>query len=85
MPTKDVLSETDPLVVRPREACRLLSCSPPSLYRLIRTGEIASFLDGRSRKIVTASLHDFVARRAAAPRKAGLTSDLVTKQPATAG
>jgi excisionase family DNA binding protein len=54
---------SEPLVVKPKEARRLLSCGNTHLYELLSTGEIASFRDGRSRKIVVASLKNFIERR----------------------
>jgi len=53
----------EPLLVKPKEARRLLSCGNTHLYELLSTGEIASFRDGRSRKIVMASLKNFIERR----------------------
>jgi hypothetical protein len=37
---------------------------------LLSAGELESFLDGRSRKIIVASIHRFIARRLAAERQA---------------
>jgi hypothetical protein len=53
------------LLVGPRRACYLLDCGPTHLYELIGKGEIESFLDGRSRKIVVASIHRLIAKRLA--------------------
>ena len=55
-----------PLVVKPKEARRMLSCSQTRLYELMAAGELESFSDGRSRKIVVASIHNYVAKRLAA-------------------
>jgi len=55
-----------PLVVTPKEAARLLALSPGSLYGLMRAGELESFRDGRSRKIIMASIERYVARQLAA-------------------
>ena len=46
-------TSSDPLVVKPREACRLLACGRTRLYQLIAAREIDSFNDGGSRKILT--------------------------------
>jgi hypothetical protein len=35
------------------------------LYRLMRSGELPSYWDGRARRITVASIHDYVARRLA--------------------
>jgi hypothetical protein len=58
--------EGTPLVVKPKVAWRLLSCSNTRGYELIATGEIDSFLDGRSRKITVDSIRRYVERRLAA-------------------
>jgi excisionase family DNA binding protein len=57
--------EIEPLVVKPREAWRLLGCSNTHGYELLNAGELESFRDGRSRKIVVKSIHDYIARRLA--------------------
>jgi hypothetical protein len=56
-----------PMVVKPRGAGQLLSCSLKRVYELINAGELESFLDGGSRKITTASIAAYVARRLAQP------------------
>jgi excisionase family DNA binding protein len=55
--------ELKPLVVKPRKACVLLSCSHRRLYKLIADGELQSFKDGRSRKITVASIDQYIARK----------------------
>lgn len=52
-----------PLLVSPREACRLLSIGLTRLYEILNAGELDSFLIGRSRRITLVSLHRFVERR----------------------
>jgi excisionase family DNA binding protein len=54
--------DADPLVVRPREACRLLALGNTRLYQLIGAGELASYRDGRARRITMASIRAYVAR-----------------------
>jgi hypothetical protein len=54
-----------PLLVKPRIACLLLSCGVTRLYELLNAGELSSFLDGKSRKITTASIEAYIARRLA--------------------
>jgi hypothetical protein len=56
----------EPLVVSPRRAQRMLDIGHSRLYELLAGGELRSFKDGKSRKIVVASIRDFVARRLAA-------------------
>lgn len=60
------------LVVRPKTAWKMLSCSNTRGYELIAAGELDSFLDGRSRKITVESIRRYIARRlvpAAGPTK----------------
>ncbi len=61
-PPSDIL----PLVVKPKDARRLLACSHTRLYELMAAGELQSFTDGRSRKITVASIHHYIAKRLAA-------------------
>jgi hypothetical protein len=56
----------EPLLVRPRDAWRMLGCGNTRGYQLLAAGELESFLDGRARKITVASIHRFIARRLAA-------------------
>jgi hypothetical protein len=60
-----------PLLVRPREAWRMLGCGNTHGYELLSTGELVSFLDGRARKITVESIHRYIARKLAT---AGATS-----------
>ena len=55
-----------PLAVPPSQAAHLLSIGISRLYRLLRTGKLASYRDGRSRRIPMASIHEYVARHLAA-------------------
>jgi hypothetical protein len=55
-----------PLVVKPRTACLLLSCSHKRLYQLLSAGELESFTNGRSRLITVASIKLLIARGLAA-------------------
>jgi excisionase family DNA binding protein len=59
MVTADIM----PLVVRPKDACKLLSCSHRRLYELIMSGEVESYLDGRARRILVASISAYVERK----------------------
>jgi hypothetical protein len=52
-----------PLVVSPKAACLLIDCSTTRLYELLNSGEISSYRDGKSRKIIVASLKDLIERR----------------------
>jgi excisionase family DNA binding protein len=64
--TSSTHSDHGPLLVGPKDACRLLSCGNTRLYELLNSREIASFRDGRSRKIVVSSIKDYIDRHLAA-------------------
>jgi hypothetical protein len=55
--------ELEPLVIKPRDACRLLCCGRTRLYQLLAAHELDSFLDGGSRKITVESIHRYIARQ----------------------
>ena len=57
------LSAAAPIVVRPRQACDMLSVGLTRLYELMNNGELKSFKDGKSRKITVASIRAYVDRR----------------------
>ena len=57
------LGDNEPLVVRPKVACRLLSVGETRLYEMIANGEIESFRDGGARKITTRSIHAYIERQ----------------------
>jgi excisionase family DNA binding protein len=64
--------ELEPLVVSPKIAQRLLGVGPTKLYELIQSGELESYLDGGSRRILYASIKARVARlRETAPEVDG--------------
>jgi hypothetical protein len=56
----------EPLVVSPRRAQQMLDIGHSRLYELLSDGELQSFKDGKSRKIVVASIRNYVARKLAA-------------------
>jgi excisionase family DNA binding protein len=58
-----------PLAVKPRKACELLDCGNTRLYELIAQGELVSFKDGNSRKVVVGSIHEYISRRIAASHR----------------
>jgi hypothetical protein len=68
---KHTSNDSERLLVCPKRACHLLDCGTTHLYELIDGGELESFLDGRSRKIVVASIHRLIAKRLA-DKQAGL-------------
>jgi hypothetical protein len=57
------IREPGPLVVKPRVAWKMLSCSNTRGYELLASGELQSFLDGRSRKITVESIQRYIMRR----------------------
>jgi hypothetical protein len=59
------LGKLDPLVVKPKVACRILCCGTTRLYALLEAGQLESFRDGRSRKITLASIHGYVSSKLA--------------------
>lgn len=65
-PVPSLLSE--PLVVRPRQACQMLSVGLTKLYELLNSGELESYLHGGSRRLRVASLHAYIERRIAADK-----------------
>ena len=56
-------AESEPLVVRPKVACRMLDCGTTRLYALLGKGQLESFRDGRSRKITLVSIHRYVSSK----------------------
>ena len=55
--------EPGPLVVKPRVAWKMLSCSNTRGYELLATGELQSFRDGRSRKITVELIQRYIKHR----------------------
>jgi hypothetical protein len=51
-----------PLVVRPAQACAMLSIGMTRCYELMNAGELKSFKDGKSRKITVASIKAYIDR-----------------------
>jgi len=52
----ELSDQPKPLVTGVNGGCRMLDCSRDYLYGLLNSGEIESYLDGRARKIVIASI-----------------------------
>jgi excisionase family DNA binding protein len=63
------------LAVKPKLACKALSVGLTRIYELLKTGELESYSDGRSRKITTASIRAYVARRIMTAHAQRSTSD----------
>jgi hypothetical protein len=64
--SRAVENGTEPLLVRPRVAWRILGCGNTRGYELLAAGELESFLDGRARKITVASIRAYIDRQLAA-------------------
>ncbi len=64
-PVKPADRYPESLVVRPRIAWRLLNCGNAYGYRLLATGELESYRDGRARKITVESIRRYIERRLA--------------------
>jgi hypothetical protein len=64
------ISPDFPLVVSPAKAMSMLDCGRTRLYQLLARGEIESYRDGKSRKILVASILARVARLLAAATSA---------------
>lgn len=62
------------LVVKPKIAWKMLACSNTRGYELISSGQLDSFLDGRSRKITVDSIRRYIARRLAPTDKSVSTN-----------
>jgi hypothetical protein len=58
--------KVEPQLVRPRVAWAMLGCGNTRGYELLNAGELESFLDGKARKIVVASIHKYIERKLAA-------------------
>jgi hypothetical protein len=56
----------EPLAVSVKKGCAIIDSGPTRLYELINSGEIESYRDGKSRKVVVASLKAYVERQIAA-------------------
>jgi hypothetical protein len=59
------LGDDERLVVSPRRAAVMLDCGVTRLYELIANREIESYKDGAARKVIVASIRDYVARKLA--------------------
>jgi len=59
------LGNDEALCVSPRRAARMLDLGLTRTYELLNSGELKSFKDGKSRRVIVASMHEYVARRLA--------------------
>jgi hypothetical protein len=63
------LSTEGPLVATVNETMVALKIGRAKTYELINSGELESYLEGASRKVLWASIHDYIQRRLAAEAK----------------
>lgn len=61
--------EDQPIVASPNQAMIALGISRAKLYEHINSGELESYVDGGSRKIMWDSIRSFISRRLAAEAK----------------
>lgn len=55
---------TEPLVVRPKDARRMLAgCSKKTLWRLIKNGALSSYKEGSARMITVESINRHIKQR----------------------
>jgi hypothetical protein len=64
------IDDLEPMLVKPRDAWRLLGCSNTYGYELLTAGELDSFKDGKARKITVASIKSYISRRLEAAKDA---------------
>jgi len=57
------LSFDTPIVVSPNHAMKALAVSRATLYMLINSGQLASYTEGRSRRITVESIRAYIDRR----------------------
>ena len=57
------LDDDERLVVSPRRAWHMLGIGNTRGYQLLTAGELDSYLDGRARRITTASIKRYIERR----------------------
>ena len=71
MPTDNTTPiSIEPIAVRPSVPFAMLGCAKTRGYELINSGELQSFLDGNSRRILVQSIRDYIARKLADPATA---------------
>jgi hypothetical protein len=66
---RDLELELGPLAFKisasPRQTCQALSIGTTRLYELLGAGELVSYRDGRSRRILVSSIRAYVVKRLA--------------------
>jgi excisionase family DNA binding protein len=69
-PNLDLGPLSERVSVTPRQACTALSLGITKLYELLGNGELASYREGKARRILVSSIRDYLARRLEASRPA---------------
>jgi hypothetical protein len=57
------MSSNTSLAVSPRVAGEMLGYGKTYIAKLIRNRELETFVDGGARRVLTASIHDYIARK----------------------
>ncbi|WP_249137839.1 MULTISPECIES: helix-turn-helix domain-containing protein [Bradyrhizobium] len=52
-----------PLVASPKQTMKAIQVSRKKLYELINTGELESYTEGKSRRILVKSINEYIERR----------------------
>lgn len=73
---KSSQKDIEVLAVSPKVARQMLGCGNTRLYELLNAGEIRSYRDGAARRIVVASLREFVARKVAESENRALVDNV---------
>jgi hypothetical protein len=76
--TKAFTQPLEPYVVTTDEAMRLGGWGRTRLYGLINSGELESFLDGRIRRITTASIREHIRKKLEQSGNAKMDKSLAT-------
>jgi hypothetical protein len=63
MPSLSKANDDSQLVVSPKKGAAALDVGLTRVYELINSGQLQSYHDGKSRKIVVASLEAYIARQ----------------------
>ena len=63
MNNSDPPKSIEPLAVKPKVAWNMIGCGTTHGYELVKQGELESFRDGKSRKILVSSIHAYIKRR----------------------
>lgn len=66
-----------PLVASPNQTMRAIQVSRKKLYELINTGELESYTEGKSRRIVVKSINDYIERRPSQPSRHAISGRMI--------